>query len=421
MVAQPEARIRPEVIKMSSVGRLIGKRSCSVWLWSLLTLAATGCADQTPPFDAPSRGESEEPAAAEEGSVMVVPDTFPEPTIPSDNVPTEARVDLGRHLFYDTLLSGNETYSCGTCHQQALAFTDGLALAEGSTGESHSLGSMSLANAAYPATLGWGNPTLTSLEAQALVPMFGEEPVELGLAEIGEEALLARLREQARYQERFPEAFPGESDPFTVGNIARALASFQRTMISANSPYDKHQRGEVDAMSAEAKRGMDLFFSERLECFHCHSGFNFSDSVSSPEFPFAEQPFHNNGMYNVDNTGAYPENQGVYELTGNIEDQGKFKAPTLRNIAVTAPYLHDGSVETLAELIDLYAAGGRTIMEGDLAGDGTQHPNKSTFIVGFELSDTEKADLLAFLNALTDEEFLTNPALSDPYEGDGSP
>ena len=164
---------------------------------------------------------------------MVVPDTFPEPTIPSDNVPTEARVDLGRHLFYDTLLSGNETYSCGTCHQQALAFTDGLALAEGSTGESHSLGSMSLANPHIRPPPGGGNPTLTSLEA-SLVPMFGEEPVELGLAEIGEEALLARC-EGRRATKALSEAFPGESDPFTVGNIARALASFQRTMISANS------------------------------------------------------------------------------------------------------------------------------------------------------------------------------------------
>ena len=167
-------------------------------------------------------------------------------------------------------------------------------------------------------------------------------------------------------------------------------------------------------MSESAIRGMDLFFSERLECFHCHGGFTFSDSVSSPEFPFAEQPFHNNGMYNVGNTGAYPTNQGVFELTGNPEDRGKFKAPTLRNIAVTGPYLHDGSVETLEELISFYAAGGRNITEGPNAGDGTKHPNKSTFIVGFDLSESERADLIEFLNALTDESFLTNPAL-DPY------
>ena len=126
-------------------------------------------------------------------------------------------------------LVGEETYSCGSCHRQELAFTDGKGRAEGSTGERHALGSMSLANAGYSATLGWGNPTLTSLEQQALVPMFGEEPVELGLAAIGEDGLLARLKGEARYQEKFPLAFPGEKEPFTIGNIVRALATFQRT------------------------------------------------------------------------------------------------------------------------------------------------------------------------------------------------
>ena len=192
-------------------------------------------------------------------------------------------------------------------------------------------------------------------------------------------------------------------------------------MISADSPYDRYQRGDDTALSESALRGMDLFFSERLECFHCHSGFSFSDSVSSPDFPFSEQPFHNNGMYNVGNTGKYPTNQGVYEVTGREEDRGKFKAPTLRNIGVTGPYLHDGSVETLEELIDFYAAGGRNITEGPNAGDGTQHPNKSTFIAGFELSESERSDLIAFLHALTDETFLTNPALSDPYAEPATP
>ena len=239
---------------------------------------------------------------------------------------------------------------------------------------------MSLANAGYSATLGWGNPTLTSLEQQALVPMFGEEPVELGLAAIGEDGLLARLKGEARYQEKFQLAFPGEKEPFTIGNVVRALATFQRTLISADSPYDRYQGGDRSAMSASAIRGMDLFFSERLECFHCHSGFNFSDSVSSPEFPFNERPFHNNGMYNVNNTGAYPGNQGVYELTGDREDMGKFKAPTLRNIAVTAPYFYDGSVATL-ELIDLYASGGRRSQRENLPGMALSIPIRAPLLL----------------------------------------
>ena len=120
-------------------------------------------------------------------------------------------------------------------------------------------------------------------------------------------------------------------------------------------------------------------------------------------------------MYNVANSGAYPGNQGVYELTQEREDRGTFKAPTLRNIAVTAPYLHDGSVGTLEELLQLYANGGRVIDEGDQAGDGTVHPNKSPFIAGFVLTDEEAKDVVAFLNALTDTAFLTNPAYADPY------
>ncbi|MEE2644502.1 MAG: MbnH family di-heme enzyme [Myxococcota bacterium] len=343
------------------------------------------------------------------------PEGFPALPIPEENPPSEAKIELGRYLFYDTLLSENQTYSCGTCHQQALAFTDGLPVAEGSTGEQHTLGSMSLVNVAYAATLGWGNPTLRSLESQALVPLFGEEPIELGLSRLSEEALMERLRDETRYQELFPAAFPEDEAPFTVANLVKALATFQRTIISADSPYDRDQRGEEGAMSEAAARGMDLFFSERLECFHCHGGFNFSDAVSSPDFPFDEQPFHNNGMYNVGGSGAYPANHGVYELTESPKDQGKFKAPTLRNIAVTGPYLHDGSVESLDALIDLYAAGGRKIIEGENSGDGTQHPNKSTFIAGFELSEEEKADLIAFLEALTDETLLNDPALSDPY------
>lgn len=368
----------------------------------IITLAMVACGDET--------------SSPEDSFELAVPATFPAMTIPEDNPPSAAKIKLGRFLFYDKLLSGNETYSCATCHRQELAFTDGRGQAKGSTDQIHSLGSMSLANVGYAATLGWGNPTLQSLEAQALVPMFGEEPIELGLSSLTEDELLDRLKVEARYQKLFPEAFPQDGDPFSVSNVVKAISTFERTMLSADSPYDRFQSGDADAMSPAQVRGMALFFSERLECFHCHGGFNFSDSVSSPEFPFAERPFHNNGMYNVGNDGSYPQSQGAFDLTDQEDDRGRFKAPTLRNIAVTAPYLHDGSVETLSELIDFYAAGGRVIESGELAGDGTTHPNKSSFVAGFDLSEQDKEDLLAFLNALTDESFLSNPDLSDPFE-----
>ena len=349
-------------------------------------------------------------------SSIETPVSFPALGYPADNVPTKERVSLGRHLFYDQRLSGNQTYSCGTCHQQEFAFTDGLAVALGSTNEEHTLGSMSLANIGYAATLGWGNPTLESLEAQALIPMFGEEPVELGLGEISQNELLDRLKEDEIYQQMFSLAFPDDEEPFSIGNVTKAIASFERSLISVNSPYDQFVAGDNDALTDQEKRGMDLFFSETLECFHCHGGFNFSDSISSPDFPFSEKPFHNNGMYNIENEGKYPNSQGVFDHTRKDEDLGRFKAPTLRNIAVTAPYLHDGSVETLEELVDLYANGGRVVESGEAMGDGTLHPNKSAFVAGFDITEEEKADLLAFLRALTDQTFLQNPNFSDPFQ-----
>lgn len=348
-------------------------------------------------------------------SGIETPASFPALGYPEDNVPTREKISLGRHLFYDKKLSGNQTYSCGTCHQQEFAFTDGLPLALGSTNEEHTLGSMSLVNIGYAATLGWSNPALESLEAQALIPMFGEEPIELGLNGLSEEELLSRFSSDELYRGMFSAAFPKSEEAISLRNITKALASFERALISANSPYDRFLAGDQDALSEQEKRGMDLFFSERLECFHCHGGFNLSDSVASPDFPFSEKPFHNNGMYNIGGEGRYPANQGVFEHTRDQEDLGRFKAPTLRNIEVTAPYLHDGSVETLSDLIDLYANGGRLISEGENAGDGTAHPNKSAFIVGFELTEDDKQDLLSFLLSLTDNEFLNNPEFSDPF------
>ena len=160
---------------------------------------------------------------------------------------------------------------------------------------------------------------------------------------------------------------------------------------------------------------MDLFFSERLECFHCHGGFNFTDSTTHADASVDRVGYHNNGLYNVDGNGAYPaDNTGLYDMTGNRRDMGRFKAPTLRNVAVTAPYMHDGSLATLDEVIDHYARGGRNLSIGENAGDGRLSPFKSEFIRGFELEEQERADLLAFLDALTDQRVLTDERWSNP-------
>jgi cytochrome c peroxidase len=224
------------------------------------------------------------------------------------------------------------------------------------------------------------------------------------------------LRQDQTYPRLFAAAFGADERAINLSNLTKALASFERSLISFNSPYDRYRfGGEPNAISAAAKRGERLFHSERLECFHCHGGFNFSDSIQHERLAFTESAFHNTGLYNLDGKGAYPaNNQGVYEFTGKAADMGRFKAPTLRNIVLTAPYMHDGSIATLVEVLDHYRVGGRTITKGIYAGIGRKNPYKSHFISGFELSSQEKMDLLAFLHSLTDRSFVTNPAFSDP-------
>ena len=169
-------------------------------------------------------------------------------------------------------------------------------------------------------------------------------------------------------------------------------------------------------MSAAAQRGEQHFFSERLECFHCHGGYAFTGTVNDMGKAFPEVEFHNTGLYNIGGRGGFPrENPGLMDFTQRKEDEGKFKAPTLRNIALTAPYMHDGSIATLDGVIDHYAAGGRTIVSGPHAGDGSTNPNKSEFINGFELTAGERQDLLAFLHSLTDSAFVTDPRFADPW------
>ena len=356
------------------------------------------------------------PLAAGTPYVWDLPAGFPTPKTPADNPITVEKVELGRYLFFDRRLSANRTYSCASCHDPARAFTDGRGQAVGATGERHPRGSMSLANVAYSPVLTWANPTQTRLETQALVPMFGETPVELGLSGL-EGELMTRLRAEPIYARLFPRAFPADADPFTLADVTRALASFERTIISGRSPYDRYRSGEDEhAISDSAKRGEELFYGEETECFHCHGGFNFTQTVDFVGKEFAEIEFHNTGLYNLDGRGAYPAtNQGVLAITNHAGDMGKFKAPTLRNIAVTAPYMHDGSIATLDGVLDHYAAGGRTITDGPFAGIGSANPFKSGFVRGFTLSPQQRADLIAFLTSLTDDAFLHDPRFQDPW------
>ncbi len=354
--------------------------------------------------------------AVNEGSYeWRLPQGFPLPRIPNNNPMTAEKVELGRYLFYDARLSGNGTQSCSSCHLQARAFTDGRALPVGSTGDIHPRNSITLTNTAYSATLTWANPNLIVLERQIPIPMFGEHPVEMGITG-NEDLVLARFRQDTLYQTMFAAAFPDQSDPFTFNTIALALASFNRTLISGNSPYDHYVRGDTTALSESAQRGMALFFSEGLECHHCHTGFNFTLSTVTANTTFEDYPFFNTGLYNIGGTGAYPTgNTGIHEITNVASDMGRFRPPTLRNIALTAPYMHDGSIATLPEVIQFYIDGGRVISEGDYAGDGRANPYKNGLVPGFTLTDQEIADLIAYLESLTDAEFITDPRFSDPF------
>ena len=332
-----------------------------------------------------------------------LPPGFPFPNVPPENPMTKEKVELGRYLFYDRRLSYNQTQSCASCHKQELAFTDGRARAQGSTGQLHPRSAMSLVNVAYAPVLTWANPNLRSLEQQVPIPLFGEAPVELGMAG-REKLLISRLARDPLYRRLFAQVFPGAPEPFTVANLAKAIACFERTILSGDSAYDEYLSGDdSDAISDAAKRGEQLFYGEKMECHHCHNGFTFSADLDYFGKGFPEIQFQNNGLYNIPGRLSYPEdNPGVFEFTRRPEDVGKFKPPSLRNIAVTAPYMHDGSLATLRDVIAHYAAGGQA------------NPNRSEFVKPLDISERDKTDMLAFLATLTGRKILHDPRLSDP-------
>jgi cytochrome c peroxidase len=262
---------------------------------------------------------------------------------------------------------------------------------------------MALQNVAYQSVFTWADPATDSLERQMLTPMFGRHPEEMAIT--GYEArVLDYLRHDPIYPAMFEAAFPETGGAIDFETITKAIAAFERTLVSADAPYDRYRyAGDESALSESAKRGDDLFNSDRLACGYCHTGLHLTDAIP-------ETRFHNTGLYNLDGAGALPEgNRGLVEHTGKPEDMGKFRTPMLRNVALTAPYMHDGSLATLDAVIDHYAAG------GEAARTGTRSPLASPLVMGFEISDHEKADLIAFLESLTDETFLSDLDHQNPF------
>lgn len=371
------------------------------------------------------------------GAEVELPCGFPIPRETISNPLSAEKIALGRLLFYDRNMSFNQTQSCGDCHLPEKAFTDGRNIAIGSAGDPHARNAMSMTNVVYNSTMNWANNQIINLEQQALAVLFNEAPIELGWA--GHETeILNRLKTPSLadyagtlfaaaapdYPTLFANAFPEEAEKISLNTVTKALAAFGSTMISGDAEFDKEQRGEPNTMSAAAKNGRELFFNERLECFHCHGGFNFSDSIDHSGVQFTQNSFHNNALYNIgcfnkdDDAcnGDYPlDNPGLKDFTLLAADEGKFRAPTLRNIELTAPYMHDGSIATLDEVIDHYERGGRIIPAGPNAGDGTLNPNRDGLINGFVITPNERLDLIEFFKSLTDWKFICRDDLSDPF------
>lgn len=320
---------------------------------------------------------------------LEIPQGFPQMPVPANNPLTLEGVELGRHLFYDERLSGDNTMSCATCHHPSMNFTDTARFSTGITGAIGTRNSMPLINLGWQKFFFWDG-RVNSLEEQVLHPVIN--PIEMNDRW---PLVVEELKLDPYYPEMFRKAF-GERGIDSV-KVSKALAQFLRTMISGNSRYDKMRRGEL-VFTTDENLGLEFFNRDKDEansivgadCFHCHGEPMFTDNL-----------FHNNGL------DAFFTDLGYGNVTLDPNDNGKFKSPTLRNIALTAPYMHDGRFKTLDEVINHYSIG--------LVNSPTIDPlMKFVADGGIGLSTIEKNQVKAFLLTLTDNDFATNPAFQDP-------
>jgi cytochrome c peroxidase len=341
----------------------------------------------------------EPPCAGPTPYTLVIPPSLPQPVLPEDNPLTVEGIALGRMLFYDPILSSDSTISCASCHKQEYAFTDGgKQFSEGVGGALGDIHAMAIQNLVYDEDFFW-NGRSPSLEDQARHPV--ENPVEMH--EIWPR-VIAKLNAHPTYPALFKEAFC--ANEITVDRVTKAIAQFEMTLISGDSPYDRFL-ARTGNLTFEQIQGLALFtrdairdpntgvlISSGADCFHCHSQYTLTIS-----------DFMNNGLNDV----FVGKAQGRFEVTGDPSDMGTFKVPNLRNIAVSGPYMHDGRFNTLEEVIEHY--------NSQVKDSPTLNPNLSKNLpYGLTLTQDEKDYLLAFLHSLTDSTFLTNPAFSNPFE-----
>ena len=323
------------------------------------------------------------------------------------------QVELGRYLFFDRRLSVNNTRSCATCHNPQFAFTDGYKRSLGVFADLHQRNTQPLFNLTYLKYFTAADSTLHSAFQQMENPLFNDHPTEMGVKG-NEEKILQKINADENYRQQFASI----NKAISWMNIKIAISSFINSLYSGSSPYDKFKKGDSTALSSSQKTGMQLFFSAELKCASCHGGFNFSASSLKDEKGDTLYYF-NTGLYNIDGKGGYPiYDEGLYQITNNKTDKGKFRVPSLRNLAFTAPYFHDGSAASLTEVVDSYVNGGREIQQGIYKGDGSKNPYKHPLINGFSISETDKINLISFLQSLSDTGFINNPPYQNPFSGD---
>lgn len=300
---------------------------------------------------------------------LELPVGFPLPNIPEDNQLKQSRIELGKRLFFDPILSRDSTISCGSCHFPNQFFTDGEKVSTGIENRKGIRNAPSLANVAYQKSL-LMEGGVPSLELQVIAPIEDVNEMDFDALQVVE-----RLKKHPIYRELAERAYEREPDLFV---LTRSIAAYERTLLSGNSSYDQYQyQGDSNALSTTEKRGMELFFSDKNQCANCHKGHNFTDGE-----------FHNIGLY------AVYEDKGRARITVLDSDKGRFKTPSLRNVAATAPYMHNGSLNTLAEVVEHFNTGGHL------------HPNKDERVKPLNLSAADKAALISFLGSLTDPSFI---------------
>lgn len=322
--------------------------------------------------------------------------TLAPPRAPDNNPSTPIKIELGRRLFYDGDLSFTGVMSCATCHEQKRGFADPNKTRAGVFEDPGERNIQTLANVGYFSSLTWGGPQVDILEHQALIPIEGVRPIEMGFNRGPEGALAQRLKDQACYPQLFAAAFPEKQGEISMDTITKALAAFQRSLVSLDSPYDRYRRGDAKAISVQAKRGEAAF--EAKQCSSCHAGVHFTDAAMPGVKP--ADTFH--ALSPPKEGETLKVDTGLHRITQKAEDAYRFRTPGLRNVALSAPYMHDGEAAQLADAIrHHYAAADRQ----------TDERLKQA------VSDTEIADLVAFLESLTDQGFITNPAFALPPPG----